>query len=373
MINLNHIESYIKASGVKSILQTKPQAIHGIIPTVTYPLTGKTFELPRFCSVEMQQVRIMNKLAKKNEYVRRSNCPGKKITPEDSQRLSSLSVEDSQNRAVWINPKDSKAYYLLKEGETKEGNIKLRILNQDGEFVKNAEVKPKTVVLTDLVEGSKEQTSKFLTHTELINTLAQRYNPFAKYKTVSLDLNAKGTSEINKLYRVVDKNTSCISMSFADIIGAEGFAHAPGKVVKEAILGYMDTANPKQLKAEESFNKLAKKTRILVGSASYGKNTVNTYLAQKNLEGVGGLDSRGKVNPCISSRNSIFTQHYEDFEFLVYTTDEGLNITGLRGTDFPVKHNLGPNKYVETIAGTSFSAPIRSAKLALNEMMEGVL
>ncbi len=373
MVNFNYIESYIKAIGVKHIVQTKPQEIHGIVPTLTYPPTGKKFELPRFCSIEMQQARIMNKIAIKNEYVRRSNCPGKKTTPEDLERLSSLSAEASKNRAVWINPKDNKAYYLLKEGETKKGNINLRILNQDGEFVKNAEIKPKTVILTDLAEGSTEQTSKFLTHTELINTIAERYNPFAKYKTVSLDLNKKGTNEINKLYRVVDNNTSCISMSFADIIGGKGFDRAHGEAVKDMVLGYMDTVAPKQLKTEESFNKLAKKTRILVGSASSGKNTINTYLAQKNLEGVGGLDSRGKIPPCISSRNSIFTQHYEDFEFLVYTTEEGLNITGLRGTDFPIKHNLGPHKYVETIAGTSFSAPIRSAKLALNEMMEGIL
>ena len=164
-----------------SVSLTKPfvcglkQEIHGINQKLEYPRSGKSFELPRFISVEMQQAQMMNRIAKNREYQLYSNMIPSKATGEDLKRLTSESMEESYNRAIWINPKTLKPYYLLGEGEDKNGNVHLRILDKDGQFVKNAKVKQKEVILTDLLEGMNHITQIAdvdFVHTDFIDILA---------------------------------------------------------------------------------------------------------------------------------------------------------------------------------------------------------
>ena len=59
----------------------------------------------------------------------------------------------------------------------------------DSKKVKNAIVTPKEVILTDLASGLKQNTEVLdmnFTHTDIIETLAARFNPFANYKIIHI-------------------------------------------------------------------------------------------------------------------------------------------------------------------------------------------
>lgn len=362
----------------KSLLSLKPQKIHGVNPILTYPPSGKSFYLPRFSSVEMQMARVMNKIAIHNDYVTRSKKVFKSNTvlESDLKRLTSETIENSYKRAFWINPKDNKGYHLLDEGLTKDGKQKLRILNEQGEFVKNAEVVPKTIILSDIKEGQNipiiKSADTVLNHTDVINIYARRFNPFARYKTVPVDLNGQGAKVFDEIINKVDNNTTCVALSYANIVQLET-AKAPGKPLKEFIQDYLKNDAKEDYEAQKGLEKLAKKTRVLAGAGNRGENSINTFLSHQGVEGVGGLHDWGVVHPDSSSRNSIFTQHYEPFDYRVKTTNEGVNITELSGTDYPLKFPHEAGSFLGVISGTSFATPVRAAKLALNEMMEGIL
>ena len=118
---------------------------------------------------------------------------------------------------------------------------------------------------------------------------------------------------------------------------------------------------------------LTSKTRFLTGAGNSGEDVVSLYLMKTGCEGVGGLNKIGEPDICSSSRNLTLTQHYEPFSFNITTTKEGINITGLKGTDIEYPTDLPEGQYLGKNSGTSYSTPIRAAKLALNKMMEGVV
>jgi len=113
--------------------------------------------------------------------------------------------------------------------------------------------------------------------------------------------------------------------------------------------------------------------RLLYSSGNEGANKMNAFIALNRVEGVGGLNLLHKVHSKSSAKNSLFTKHYENTEFFATKTSDGINITGLHGTDYPNKSFGDVGKRLVYILGTSFSTPIRAAKLALNEMMKDIL
>lgn len=374
MASVKNIKAFCDAYGAKSILNTTPQKIHGVNPSLTYPESGKSFDLPRFSSVEMQMARVMNKIALRNDYINRSKIvlTSSKVLPEDLKRLESMTVEDSYKRVFWINPKDNKGYHLLDEGRTKDGMQKLRILDEHGEFVKNAEVKPKTIILSDVENNFTSLISEDgnnLTHTDIINIVARRYNPFAKYKNV-IWKDGKDTEYFKKLSGSIDDNTSSLSCSYAHYTSADNL-RMRGKDIKEAFLNYLNQNDYQTCYVIKKLKEIVPQKRVLMGSGNVGENTVNAYLFS-NAEGVGGLNSVKKVHSSSASRNSMFTQHYEPYEFPVTVTKDGINITGLKGTDYPMTVYAKVESFLGNLAGTSYSTPVRAAKLALNEMMEGI-
>jgi len=395
MVSLKTIANFCQCAGVKRIINTSKQEIHGINPTVTYPVSGKTFELPRFYSVEMQQAGAMNKIAKTGKYEYYSNNIGPKALPEDRKRLTSTDIEDSYKRAVWVNPKDDKAYHLLEENRTKEGNVLVRILNQDGEFVKNAELKPKKVILADLDVGQEAFGKKigdvFFSHTDFINILAKRYNPFANYK-VWLINNENFENKFEKLYKMVDKNTAAVSISYGSSFSCPASQKHSGKDLKKLLmehLAYKDIDKKDKMVSyycsdektaidevnvyTKAYEKLKNKVRIVKSSGNEGQDAIDASFSSSILEGVGGLDSSGKVEESSASRNSIFTQHYERYSHPVVVNNDGINISGLSGVDYPAPTEPNPFNSYGSVSGTSFASPIRAAKIALNEMMEGIL
>jgi len=435
----------------KSILSRTRIGIHGINPKLTYEPSGKTFELPRFSSVEMQQARQMNRIAIgeiKHPKVRTYT----KAEPQDFKQLTSISIEDSFSRVEWTNPKDGKVYNILKQGETKYGKIIVRILDEDGAFIKEAQLTPKTIMIPDNYEDAT--TVLGIPHGDLVTTYAKRFNPFAKYVKVQInhsdisdDLTPKIIMDaINKTGQV-----DYISCSF----GQAAYTSEKLNLSKEI----MDLAFPAR-----DYDLIATPNRRILFSAfnanpsqypQINELSNNILCVTSKVEGVGALsNTTGKVSEFSMSRNSELTQHYEIGEFTPTITKEGLNITGLPGTDMPfpkqylermsqnpflgkpvdrvqkiikeinerissltkakyklfstkktaaelqearneiekqisaltrrkIQINTFLNKLTningqynvpfEKITGTSFSTPIRTAKLALNDMMEGII
>ncbi len=352
-------------------LLTPKQQIHGINPKLIYPKTGQTLELPRFISEEMREARAMNKIAKHNDYIFYSNRIPPKATQADIIKLTDDNY--TYKRAVWINPKDSKPYYLLENFKEQNGNTNIRILNKDGEFVKNASLPTKEIILTDLDVGGKPDKNILgfsLSHTDLIEIVAKRYNPFAKYKIKHIS----NDNDILNLKNDITPNTSCLSMSFGIYHNKPPLTKS-GIETKEVMKYNIKKLAPEQLNLLEKHKELADKVRVLASSGNDGHRKVGILFLNTGFEGVGGLDKRGFVDINSSSRNSYFTQHYEPYSFHISKTQNGINVSELRGTDLEIDfgNDIPEGKVIDKFAGTSFSAPIRAAKIALNEMMKNIL
>ena len=443
---------FVKAAGKQSILQTKPVQIHGINPSLKYETSGKYFELPRFSSVEMQQARMMNKIA-----IRQIKTPVnrkyEKATVQDYKRLTSEAIEDTYSRVEWTNPKDGKTYNLIKQGMTDDGKIKVRILDAEGAFIKEAELTPKNIIILD---NFQEQTRFFdLSHGDLVSVYARRYNPFANYIKIQKDLtNPDSQTNINAIKEAIKRKGKIDYISFSYSINVKGVKSHKLKISQ------LPDRMQKLIKQDSSRLDNIKDARILCSagnsnSQESAKNITNHLLvSQERIEGVGALSNSGKIADFSASRNSEITQHYELGEFVPRLTPYGINVTGLKGTDIEInpklfeayRHNPLAGKSVERvnnlinkiqteinnlhkeavglfkqkkniseilnekqkidkkimmyeqrkkklfdfanqlfridgryeispekITGTSFSTPVRSAKLALNDMMEGIL
>ena len=443
---------FVKAAGKQSILQTKPVQIHGINPSLKYETSGKYFELPRFSSVEMQQARMMNKIA-----IRQIKTPVnrkyEKATVQDYKRLTSEAIEDTYSRVEWTNPKDGKTYNLIKQGMTDDGKIKVRILDAEGAFIKEAELTPKNIIILD---NFQEQTRFFdLSHGDLVSVYARRYNPFANYIKIQKDLTSPDLhADINAVKEAIKREGKADYISFSYSVNVKGVKSHKVKISQ------LPDRMQKLIKQDSSRLDNIKDARILCSagnsnSQESAKNITNHLLvSQERIEGVGALSNSGKIADFSASRNSEITQHYELGEFVPRLTPYGINVTGLKGTDIEInpklfeayRHNPLAGKSVERvnnlinkiqteinnlhkeavglfkqkkniseilnekqkidkkimmyeqrkkklldfanqlfridgryeispekITGTSFSTPVRSAKLALNDMMEGIL
>lgn len=324
-----------------------------------------------------------------------------KATTEDLRRLTSKKIEDSYKRARWVNPKDGKVYHLLEEGRSKDG-VNVRILSSEGEFVKNALLPNKTIVIFDQFKslGVLKNLFKFkfhnnLSHGEIVETYLRRTNPFATIKRLGHKKNVfemikyKGdlpTKLMDKRFKELEKqiqngeNIDYISISEATMCNIGDFSKHNGekqkRIIDKMFSGIM-------FATKNILNRISKNgTRIFVSAgneANKTKEKVNYLLAIDGVEGVGSLTKLGNkviVAPNSASRNSVFTQHYEQRTFqgkLVKENDKiiGINITGQSGTDLP--YNKKNKQLLRPITGTSYSTPIRVGKVSLNDMMEGIL
>jgi len=416
-----NVATFFYKSG-KSLLYKQPSIFHGINPTLTYPPTGKTFALHRFCTGEMKQARQMNKIA-----IRQIKTPVtsnfSKATAEDLRRLTSSAIEDSYSRVQWTNPKDCKVYNLLKQGETKDGKVLVRILDQDGAFIKETIIKPKDIAIIDNSYGAAFELPfgidnvnlpielNELSHAKAVEIFAKRSNPFARY-TIFETGRQSGSSRINndKLINHLKNLQQGKKYDYVNCsIGSETF-------------DVTETCEPIYKKICTEVDKLnsLRGSRVLFASGNsdggiFHRKAVNRYLLNSNTaEGVGSLNKAGIISDFSSSKNSKFCQHYEQGEFLITQTSNGINITGQPGTEIVFREknpfvgmklrdilkacdkNPELNKYIQKLGfknggesmdeiaslnfpkgmqldGTSFATPIRTAKLALNDMMKDIL
>lgn len=337
-----YIKNFINILNKNNKLGFKTIKVHGINPTIIYERTGKEIELPRFSSPEMLCARTMNKTA-----IHQIRTPiirkYPKASKQDLARLTSQTIEDTYSRAEWLNPKDGKIYNLLKQGETKDGKIIIKILDSEGSFIKEAQIKPKTILIPD---NYTEPTDIFgIPHGELTLTYAKRNNPFAKYAKVNFsrnDLINKKDFELIANYLKNCNDVDYISCSY----GTKVYYN------KKKLNLHKDLIS--QLEEIQQYDSIAKNRRILFSANNATDNDyksiseiANSYLWQnQKVEGVGALNhGLGKVASFSLSRNSSLTQHYELGEFYPKLTKNGLNITELPGTDLPF-----PNAKLEKLA-----------------------
>lgn len=433
-----------------SVLRPKVQKFYGINPVLTYPKTGKSFELPRFCTEEMKTALNMNKNVirqVKKPLVRNYSA----ATPEDLKRLTSTSIEDSFSRVEWVNPKDGKVYNILKQGETNSGNVSVRILDENGGFIKDAELTPKVIGIPD--NYSDVVSSLGLSHGVMVTTFARRNNPFAKYVPFSITRNEiVDFKELDNVFEYIKKGGKLDYLSCS--YGTDVFSKK--KLPAEYSKFFADKQIYDRLSSRHGTRILSAANNATPESLSQVNSISNNILViNSKVEGVGALSPQtGKISNFSLSRNSNLTQHYELGEFQPTLTKDGINLTGLPGTDIgflskkmqdvatnpligkscdKVKHLLDvingrlrdiqketfglfsskrplpeimkekallekqkmlytqrsrrifdymsqlrveDGKYqvpMDKITGTSVSTPIRVAKLALNDMMEGVI
>lgn len=329
--------------------------------------------------------RELNKIAVRAQKADKLVYTYPKATPEDLARLTSKKIEDSYKRVTWTNPEDKKVYHILETGR-ENGKVQVRILDREGAFIKNAELEPKTIVVFDNFYSPRG-----FTHGEMMETFVKRFNPFAKVERLEhkkglwemvrfrgqnpMDLETKRFSELAKQMEK-GKKVDYISVSESHLVDIEDVAGKPGKVQKEYV-----ALSPYNRDIEPVFKKITSGgTRIFEAAgndADFAKVVVSDRLAIDGVEGVGAL-TNGAVSKSSCSRNSVFTQHYEQRAYsAVPVQDEkgrvtGVNITGLEGTDLPLtwktKKLLGRN-----FGGTSYAVPVRVAKIALNDMMKGII
>ena len=181
-------------------------------------------------------------------------------------------------------------------------------------------------------------------------------------------------NDMLNLKKEITPNTSCLSMSFG-IYHNKPPLSKTGSETKEVMQYNIKKLAPEELNLLEKHKELGNKIRVFASSGNEGHRKVGILFLNTGFEGVGGLDKKGQVDINSASRNSYFTQHYEPYSFDIYKTKNGINISGLKGTDLELDDNLfiTEGKVIDRISGTSFSAPIRAAKIALNEMMDGIL
>lgn len=339
----------------------------------------------RFSTVKGSVARSLNKIAINTHKSDSMMYTFSKATPEDLARLTSKKIEDSYKRVTWTNPKDNKTYHILEEGR-KDGKVQVRILDKDGEFVKNAELEPKNIVVFDNFYSPRG-----ITHGEMMETFIKRFNPFANVERLE---HKKGLYEIiryrgrnpmfletkrfSELADKMDKGKKVdyISVSEAHLVDAEDVIKKSGEKQQEYV-----AQSPYIREIEPIFKRIMSSgTRILEASGNeevYAKELVSDRLAIDGVEGVGSLRGR-HIAKDSCSRNSVFTQHYEqrNYSACVVTDDAGkpigINVTGQNGVDMPLTwktKKLAGRKF----GGTSYAVPVRVAKLSLNDMMQGIL
>lgn len=347
--------TFVKACKKKSILQTKPNIFHGINPTLTYPKSGEPFALPRYISKEMQEVRQMNKISiyEARAAQRADAVSFPKASAEDLQRLTANTFEASYSRCVYVRPKDGEIFNLLKTGETKDGKYIMRVLDSEGAFIKEVQVKPKVhVIIDDLSEKSFDRHNpdwRFqelynLSHAEYMSIGARKNNPFEKVVIFNVSepcKNGKVNDELKvlEIYRDLAKkiqngeNMDIISISR----GAGGIGHdLPGRITGRDYNDIMTNESYRALVQIANQNGV----RVLNSAGNGGPSKLNRNLLNSGAEGVGALGRNGKVIEYSSTRNTYWTQHYERSGFPVIFSKDGINITGTSGIDIPVKNML---------------------------------
>ena len=313
-------------------------------------------------SPEMKQIVSMNQ-----EAVRQIKQPVQltfsKATPKDLVRLTDTSLEASSKRCLWTNPQNGLRYNLLINGKTKSGKNIIRILDENGKYIKTVKLQPKKIIIIDdfsntkamtlddyfaNFSGENKKTFVDMGHGDNVKVLAQRSNPFAEFEIFNIGVkNQKGLSKekekeiLDLIQKRIDagEKIDYISCSYGSSIEKQIIEEGLGEFgLNLKQLKCQDLNIPAMLPDQVLISQFASKNpnvRILMSSGNEGAEYVSMQLMAGNIHGVGSLTPTGKVSSFSSSRNRCHTQHYELGEYSYTATPHGISLTGGKTTEIP--------------------------------------
>ena len=186
-------------------------------------------------------------------------------------------------------------------------------------------------------------------HGPLVKLVAERTNPIADVETLLLNDKSIEKGVVKKLQEVLKR------LKHGEQIDAINLSLETIKIIQPEEA----STNRKSLSSAETTEILARAsktlrfpdkhyikkipdlmtkinqygTRIIISAGNAGANGHNILSAIDCTEPVGGLGTDGKIAKDSSSRN--LTTHYEQYNFPITFTEDGLRITENKGVDIP--------------------------------------
>lgn len=339
-------------------------------------VVNREVEVPDFATEDGKIARALNLQAVYNIKTYEDFIP-KTIYECDREIVESDEIEDNAKWVPWVNPKDGKMYTVIKTADNEDGTKTVRVLDEDGELVKECDIRPKKIIVLDdasffdkHIEGAAYNNDELNNHGFLVSLMAKRNNPLADVEILGGDNLLNGDmerSEVIKRLRIVlerlnnGEQIDAINISLdSEIPVAQMLEYydidinkLPKECVKDFIqLNFMHMQE--SLEEIELINKIAAKgTRIMVASGNNGRDYYTFRSGYNNVELVGGIASDGKIASDSASRK--LTSHYEQFDHPVTLKKNGINVTGCHGVDFSypeyIKKYMGKKAEGNVISG----------------------
>lgn len=280
---------------------------------------------------------------------------------EDYKILTDKSYDAASKRAKWFNPRDCKVYYIIKESQDVNGQINVRILTQSGRFVKNARIKPKTIVIADKFEpdecaikdGSFEiQPIPRISHGEMVSRFAFVNNPFANYLHVKIDKDTQPFEVMKKVKKLSqEQKIDVVNFSWADLIPLEFYddfkskkTNNYGKIAQKIISKEFEndteaaeifcTINDSAMLIEDINTLTENGIKVFISAGNGGRENFNLNLLGKKVQGVGSLDKYGHLSVFNSSKLNSLVKHFELGEYRPTETKDGISYTKTGQTDY---------------------------------------
>ncbi len=285
---------------------------------------------------------------------------------------------------IYQNPESGKTYHLIHKETDSKGNVILRILNNEGMFLQEASIAPKTIAIIDDF-SNKSHSISFLKHGEIVQKFLEAYNPCIKL--LRYDGGSLGNPNIDnrKVNAALEDILKRINLGEKiDFLNCSFGIEKPLTLFEINTNKRIGLEKTNRIKVK-SFgfyhdkirhdNITSKGTRILCSAGNDGKDKFNLQTILFSSEGVGALNKEGDIADFSASRFYKGVQHYEQGIFDFIKRKNGVNITGTSGIDvkYPPELLRFMNSVPCLIKGTSYSSPIRTAKLALHESLKDLL
>ena len=314
-------------------------------------IDGKT--VPYFKTPEGQTAVALNLQAIYNIKTNQNFTP-KALEECDREILESNKPEDCKKWTNWVDPSSGRFYTIIKKSDNPDGTKTVRILGKNGELIKECDITPKKIIIIDnpnfkIDDSLHSKTSNLMGHGPLVKLVAERTNPIADVETLLLNDKSIEKGVVKKLQEVLKR------LKHGEQIDAINLSLETIKIIQPEEA----STNRKSLSSAETTEILARAsktlrfpdkhyikkipdlmtkinqygTRIIISAGNAGANGHNILSAIDCTEPVGGLGTDGKIAKDSSSRN--LTTHYEQYNFPITFTEDGLRITENKGVDIP--------------------------------------
>ncbi len=189
-----------------------------------------------------------------------------------------------------------------------------------------------------------------MAHGDYVSLIAKRNNPFADYEYINIQAGS-GLHSYEKLFKELEaiqkridagEQIDFISLS----IGRKAQISTIDKCNKRINTNFVEAKTTDILNTNDVFTpfplgtfaaKNKGRVRVIESSGNFGADNVNIDLLYPEIEGVGALTEAGQMAKLSASRNSLFTQHYEQGIYKFTPTEYGLSLFGGKTTEIPLK------------------------------------